>query len=444
MTEQQTTGRSPRNPSGFSAATMQILLNIGNAFMRADVDALDAEIARSLQLVGREIQVDAMAVCVADGFKLGNRAEWHGKDGWLEPPLEIDLNLGRFLRSQFAAGMEIIANRLDELPGDASYELRLFAARNTASLVAMPLPSAADTRGYLFAEVLDTPRPWQREHLSLLTAFAEQVGAALERRAQHMAVVEREQAAREGERRQNQLLTMFAHELRAPLTAIIGYAEMIKELSSGPDARRQKQYVGDLLDSAHHMSTFISDTLSLARIDGGEVSLMLTRFDIVDLLHGAVRQVVPRAKGLAIEVDCNLPEGTHYVYGDRSKLTQLVTNLLDNALKFTPQTGKVRLRLKVRDDEYDIEVIDTGIEMPESEQKRIFRRFEQLAPSELTGEARFGVGLGLTLVKRLAELHEGDVFVDSTPNQGSSFRVTLKRRPTPPTPGSGKIRSFFD
>ena len=443
MSEEQTRGQIPRNLSAFNEATTQLLLGISDAFMRADVNALDAELARGLQLIGQEVGADAMSVCVADRHRLASCAEWREQEG-VEPPLEVDLNLARWLRGQLDASATIVAETLSDLPREAPHELRLFTSRKVASLAALPLPGPIDALGYLFVEQLEAGRSWPDETLAQLTAFAELVGAALTRRAQYLAMVDRERAARDGERRQNQLLTMFAHELRAPLTAIIGYAEMIKELSTGPDAKKQKQYVGDLLESAHHMSTFISDTLILARIDGGEVSLMLTRFDIVDLLRGAIRQVIPRAKNAGIELEAELPDGTHYVFGDRSKLTQLVTNLLDNALKFTPQSGTVRLALQVNDDDYDIEVTDTGIGIPESEQKRIFRRFEQLSPGESHSGSAVGVGLGLALVKRLAELHEGDVFVDSTPKQGSSFRVSLKRRPTPPAPGSAKIRSFFD
>ena len=437
-----------RNSSTFTGPTTQLLLDIGNAFMRADFEALDAEITRSLQRVGRAVSADIMSLCVVVGPKLASRFEWHDREGWSEPPLEFDLNLARWLNEQLDASGEFVAGKLPDLPREAGYEVRLLASREVAAVAGIPLPRPANgsstPRGYLIAQVVDEPKEWEPEHVALLGAFCELLGAVLDRRARHKSIIEKELAARDGERRQNQLLTMFAHELRAPLTAIIGYAEMIKELSSGPDARKQKQYVGDLLESAHHMSTFISDTLSLARIDGGEVSLMLTRFDIVDLLRGAVRQVVPRVKGLAIELSVELPEGVHYVFGDRSKLTQLVTNLLDNALKFTPQSGKVCLSLAVRDEEYDIEVTDTGVGMPASDQKRIFRRFEQVAASAGHSDSKVGVGLGLTLVKRLAELHEGDVFVYSMPQEGSSFRVTLKRRPTPPAPGSAKIRSFFD
>ncbi|MEM9488993.1 MAG: HAMP domain-containing sensor histidine kinase [Myxococcota bacterium] len=410
--------------------------------MRADLDTHEAELVRGLTLIGRELGIDIMSVLGRDSSALVNRAEWRAAAGGVEPPLEVDLNLASWLRGQLSGSAEVVVDNLDELPKEAHYAIRLFMMRNTTAMAALPLPGAMHTHGYLVMEFIDRPHTWEREELAIGHALAELIGSAMERQVQQQAMLARQKAARAGERSQNQLLTMFAHELRAPLTAIIGYAEMISELSSGPDAKRQKQYVKDLLDSAHHMSTFISDTLSLARIDGGEVSMMLTRFDVVELVQGAIRQVVPRSKSLAIGLETELPDGAHYVYGDRSKLTQLITNLLDNAIKFTTHKGKVRLALTVRDDDYDVEITDTGIDLDEPDQKRIFRRFEQMDLHTASG--RPGPGLGLALVKRLADLHEGEVFVDSAPDhRGSSFRVTLRRRPNPPAPGSAKVRSFF-
>ena len=439
-------GQPLRNLNRVPESAAPLLLNISNALLRADLDTLDAEIDRSLQLVGRELGVDAMSVCMVEQNRLVNRAHWRATNGWIEPPLDIDLTQAQWLRGQLDGSADVVADRLADIPStEARHELRVFAARKVASLIAAALPGPDGAQGYLFVEVLEQERAWERDHVAIIRMLATSLGAAWDQRRHALAVIDRERRALTGERRQNQLLTMFAHELRAPLTAIIGYAEMIKELSSGPDGKKQKQYVGDLLDKAHHMSTFISDTLSLARIDGGEVSLMLTRFDIVDVLRSATRQVIPRAKNLAIELETSVPDETHYVFGDRNKLTQLVTNLLDNALKFTPQSGKVALALTIRDDDYDIEVADTGVGIGERDQQRIFRSFEQLASAaQHDSEPGVSIGLGLTLVKRLAELHEGDVFVNSTPNRGSSFRVTLKRRPTPPAPGSAKVRSFFD
>lgn len=441
--EEQNNAPASRSLNRLDEATAQLIVNISSALMRADLATIDAELTRSLQLVGRQLNVDAMSLCVVEGKLLKNTARWRASKGWLDPPLDVDLNQAKFVRSQFEDNRDIVADTLSNLPNDAHYERALFSSRHVASMAAVPVPGIVNPHGYVIAEALETPRPWKRGQLALLDMFASTVGAVIERRIYYRKLVERERMAREAERRQNQILTVFAHELRAPLTAIIGYSEMIAELSSGPDAEQQKRYLRDLLDSAHNMSAFISDTLSLARIDGGEVSLMLTRFDIVEVIKGAVRQVMPRARSSSLQISSELPEPGEHVRGDRSKITQLVTNLLDNALKFTPQKGKVTVRLTVREHDYDIEVTDTGIGIAKQDQNRIFHRFEQL-PNPASHGRSSGIGLGLALVKRLAELHEGDVFVDSTPKKGSSFRVTMKRRPTPPKPGTGTIRSFFD
>ncbi len=219
---------------------------------------------------------------------------------------------------------------------------------------------------------------------------------------------------------------MFAHELRAPLTAIIGYTEMLQSQLAGPVNEQQGEFLDDLLRSAHHMSVLITDTLNLARLEGGELSLRLKTFDVVEMLDVCLRQVLPRATSLQIELRAELPEGPAIVTGDRHRLIQLVVNLLDNAVKFTPAGGAIVLALTLREHDYDIVVRDTGIGIPEPDQGRIFRRFEQLGEERALRENE-GIGLGLALVKKLTELHRGDILVESVPERGSCFRVRLPR-----------------
>lgn len=409
---------------------MHLVVNTAGSLLRAEQDDLEAEIVRSLRLFGRELQLETLNVCMLKGQRLVNLGQWRASSDWIIPALEIDLERAIWWRKRLREPREIIIDAASKLPLEATYEQHLLSSRKIQSLAAFPLLQDGLLCGYLIAEDRQAVDRWSPERMSTLDLLANLLGAALVQRARDRTLIDRARTAQRHTDRQSQLLTTFAHELRAPLTAVTGYAEMVATGLAGPISDQQADYLADLLASAQHMSELIQNTLQLARLDCGDVSLTLTHFLIVDMLQDALRHAVPRAQSLGITLVPELPDSGERVFGDRQKLTQLVTNLLDNALKFTPGSGRITLRLGMSADHYDIEVEDTGIGIPESDQQRIFERFEQFPGREpLHGSS--GVGLGLTLVKRLAELHEGAVTLSSTPGQGSCFRVTLKRRPVP-------------
>lgn len=411
-----------------------ILADIATSLSRAQPDDLDAEIDRALQLVGVALGLESLAVALVEDHVLRSVGDWRAT-GWMDPPIEIDLRRADWLRVRLEAGDEIAVALLPRLPKEAGFVRQLFASRGVAAFAIVPLDWGGPT-GCLVAEAGVAGRSWSALEMQALESVAAAIGAAYERRTQLSALLEQATAAAAEVERSNRFLALFAHELRSPLTAIVGYAEMLASGMGGELTDTQTEYMGDILDSARNLGALISSGLDLARIDEGQMTLRMTELDLVGLIQSALAQLAPRARESGLTLESELPGNSLVVRGDPQRLLQVLVNLLGNAVKFTPAGGRVVVRLRPGALDYQLEVADTGIGILGRDLDRIFEKFARLG--DVSGEGRKtgeSVGLGLPLVKRLVEMHGGSVTVDSAPARGSTFCLTLPRMPPPPPPG---------
>jgi PAS domain S-box-containing protein len=228
----------------------------------------------------------------------------------------------------------------------------------------------------------------------------------------------------EVEKMKNTFLAIVSHELRTPLNAILGYAEMLKEAVYGPVNEKQARASDRIMTNSHRLLDIVSDLLDKAQMEAGKLSLHLQAFrpaDLVDNVH-SVMDKIAGDKGLALtsELDAELPE---YIIGDIARLQQILVNLINNSVKFT-EKGSVHMCLSRGDKKHWVlGITDTGIGIPEEELPNIFEAFRQV---DSTATRKYGgFGLGLSIVKQLSELMDGDVVVESKLGQGSQFIVTL-------------------
>lgn len=276
----------------------------------------------------------------------------------------------------------------------------------------------------LFILMSSLNRAWQREHQT--ADLLQQERDLLEQR-----VVERTQALAEARdealsasRYKTELMAKVNHELRTPLSAILGYTELLHNGLLGPLAPQQHRVTAEVLDSTHHLTSLVGDLLDQAQIERGQIQIHRAPFNpraLVDQVT-AILNPIAAAKELrlTIEVATDLPIT---LIGDQQRLKQILTNLVNNAIKFT-ETGSVTARLQTHDAEHwTIQVTDTGPGMPEEAQARIFEPFWQ-ADNSITRTTQ-GYGLGLSIVKELTTLMGGDIQVNSVLGQGSTFTVVL-------------------
>ena len=242
-----------------------------------------------------------------------------------------------------------------------------------------------------------------------------------------------------------EFLTMISHELHTPLNGVLGISEGLIEEISGPLMPRQRTSLERISASARHLLEVLNDIIDLTRLDAGSIHLDQWPVEVRSLCTLALQRVAGRAQKKGMQLQQMVPEGVIEVEADERRLTQVLVNLLDNAVKFTPTGGSAGLEV-VGDramEQIHFTVWDTGIGVAPEDLDRLFKPF-----SQVDGRlARFfeGTGLGLSLVRRLVDLHGGSVTLESTPGQGSRFTVTLPWTPTTSTlPLVGDARPPWD
>jgi PAS domain S-box-containing protein len=238
-----------------------------------------------------------------------------------------------------------------------------------------------------------------------------------ERKAVDVAQRERIAALEEADRVKDEFLSMLSHDLRTPLNAVLGYAGMIEDATEGT----LQTYAERITKAGNTLLTLIEDLLTLSRVQAGKLVLDERPTDIAaearDLM--AVLTTLADKKQLRLEVD--VPDDLPILEVDSPRVAQVLTNLLGNAFKFTPEGGRVTLRLRHTGDVVRAEVSDTGPGIPPAEQPKLFARFSQLSKSSRLG----GAGLGLSIAKALVEAHGGQIGVESHDGAGTTFWFTL-------------------
>ena len=221
-----------------------------------------------------------------------------------------------------------------------------------------------------------------------------------------------------------EFLANMSHELRTPLNAVIGFAEVIEGQLLGEIGNpRYRAYASDIRESGQHLLSLINDILDHAKIEAGRRELHEEWLRIAELIHGTVRLVRERAHDRGVHLDVLPADGLPRVFADQRGVKQILLNLLTNAIKFTPENGRVTVRAEAGADGLSLEVADTGIGIAEDDIEKAMAPFGQ-ADNWLTREHE-GTGLGLALCKQLSELHGGTLDLDSVPGQGTRVRVTL-------------------
>jgi signal transduction histidine kinase len=301
------------------------------------------------------------------------------------------------------------------------------------AIVALPLQTGEGVLGAV-AFYFEHAGAISGETRSLLRMVADQMAATAQkarliedlRRAnaaliESNAELERQYAALLDARRvKDEFLANISHELRTPLTAVMGYLALMEEGLAGPVTPEQRKTLAQVKTSSHHLLELIGDLLELTTLKRGGLEVVPAAFDVRDPLHDAVTSTRGRAEQVALRV--SEPETATVMVSDRRKIGRLLAALLSNAYKFT-LAGEIRVSIEVRNDRAVYRVQDTGIGIAGEMQQLVFDEFRQVDGSSTRRYG--GSGLGLSLARRLARLLGGEIFVDSSLGEGSTFRVEL-------------------
>ncbi len=269
------------------------------------------------------------------------------------------------------------------------------------------------------------PGNFPKDTIQLLQTFAAHSVLAIQNARLFREIEEKSRELAEASKHKSQFLANMSHELRTPLNAILGYAELMLDSIYGEPSDKMRTVLERLQRNGRHLLGLINDVLDLSKIEAGQLTLSLNDYSLGDMVHGVVSAVEPLAaeKRLAFtaQVAADLPSG----HGDERRLSQVLLNLVGNAIKFTDK-GEVAIRASVTNGAFTVAVCDTGPGISVDDQAKIFEEFQQ-ADSSITRK-KGGTGLGLSIAKRIIEMHGGRIWVESEPGKGSTFYFTLPVR----------------
>lgn len=348
----------------------------------------------------------------------------------------------------------------DELAGDHPLALQTSTLKQAVSVprgtlsgheesLCLPMLVQGESIGLLIVGKCRKGRLYEESERLFLVTMAQQLAfwlknaqlfEHLSRRNEELSEANRH--LQELDRLKGDFLNAASHELRTPLASIMGYAEFLEDGLGGPVSPEQQEYIQEVQRGARRLQRLVDDLLDFARLEAGSFKLDPQDGDLRDAIAEATRSMVPQAMALGVSLELELPDKPLWARVDARRIEQVLLNLVGNALKFTPEHGRVTIAARSVPEGCRIEVRDSGIGISPQQLPRLFEKFFQVDPT--TTRTYGGTGLGLSIVKALIDAHEGRVGVESRLGEGSCFWFVLPRtpedgRPEAQSAGSGAL-----
>jgi signal transduction histidine kinase len=290
-----------------------------------------------------------------------------------------------------------------------------------ASLLILPLRTRREMLGALVIAANDPTRRMTDDKLPLAEVLAERAALAIENAKLYTEQVEARRKVEDLSRLKDEFLSIASHELRTPVTSIKGYTQLAKSLIRENDLETSEEYLTIALDQIDRMSRLILELLDVSRIETGRLEI---RRDAIHWPH-FVRDVVQRHHTAVSDrkFHVNLPQVDAVVTGDRDRLEQVLGNLIENAVKYSPDGSDISVNVDARTDQVVTSVCDRGIGIPADELGQVFERFHRGRQVSSTNYG--GLGLGLYITKQIVERHGGSIWVESKEGAGTTFSFSL-------------------
>jgi two-component system, sensor histidine kinase and response regulator len=361
----------------------------------------------------------------------------------------------RQLWHSYRDGMTKAIDRVDLEYAQNHCMLRLMAQSQIKSKLVVPIVVKSQLWGLLIAHQCQSPRQWQNRETQFLQQVAEHLALAIDRSELaasslwHTQDLENRVNERTRELRdavivaqtanqsKTEFLALLSHELRTPLTSILGLSATLLRLPAANLTDRQQNYLQIIHNSGEHLSELIDDILDFYKLEVGKTFLKVSEFSLAKLIEQVIEIVRGKAEYRQIELEAQIIKNGELIShsnsrdlrfrGDPKRVRQILLNILTNAIKFTPEQGKVIVRSWLEDGYAVMEVEDSGIGIEAEQIPRLFKKFHQL--NHDFDRNYGGMGLGLAITQQLVELHGGSIEVDSIVGSGSTFTVRLAAQP---------------
>ena len=261
--------------------------------------------------------------------------------------------------------------------------------------------------------------------VGLMQTFAHQSVLAMNNAQQFLEVDQKGRGLAIASEHKSQFIANMNHELRTPLNAVLGYSELLADGLYGKLPDKALQVLARIQANGKHLLGLINDVLDISKMEAGQLSLTLDDYSVEAVVQSVVSATGSLAQAKGIEIKTTLPKSLPLGRGDERRLTQVLLNLVSNAIKFT-DSGSVEIGVKTAKDEFKIMVRDTGPGISPADQARIFEEFQQVDDSST--RTKGGTGLGLSISRRLVEMHGGRIDLESKVGAGSTFSIILPVR----------------
>ena len=364
-------------------------------------------------------KADGLMVTAQAGFE---EREWQDLAG-----VTIPIGEAGALAAVCREGAPLLFTGEDPLP--AEYRLRppysALAGLRVKSFLVIPMIARGRTVGVLAADNRASRAPIPPHAVDLLQSFAAQAAVAVENARLFQEIQEKSQQLELASKHKSQFLANMSHELRTPMNAVLGYTDLILDDIFGEVPAPIRETLERVKTNGQHLLALINDVLDLSRMEAGQLTLSLGDYAMGEVVHAAVSAVESLAAGKKLALKAIVPADLPPGRGDERRLTQVVLNLAGNAIKFT-DIGEISIEARAADGAFVVSVSDTGPGISEADQQKIFEEFQQADSSSTRKKS--GSGLGLSISRRIVELHGGRLWVESALGEGSTFHFTVPLR----------------
>ena len=395
----------------------------------ADVLKVISRSTFNLQTVLNTLVQSAARLCEADMsaiVRLKGAAYEHAASYGLAPELHEYMQNLRLERGRGTVAGRVALEgqvvQIVDIESDSDYVLVDAMRRaGTRTILGVPLLREGIPIGVMVL-MRRQVRPFTDKQIELMQTFADQAVIAIENVRLFDEIQDKSRQLEEASQHKSQFLANMSHELRTPLNAILGYTELMADGAYGEPSEEMLGVLKRLEANGKHLLGLINDVLDLSKIEAGQLVLELSDYSIQDIAQTVRSTLEPLAADkkltFKVEVPAKLPPG----HGDGRRLTQVLINLVGNAIKFT-DAGEVAIKVDANNDAFYVAVRDTGPGISATDQAKLFQEFQQ-ADNAIT-KKKGGTGLGLAISKRIIEMHGGRIWVESQPGRGSTFAFTL-------------------
>ena len=362
---------------------------------------------------------DGLGVSAQAGFDSG---DWQDLVG-----VSIPMDEAGALTAVCRTGEPLLFSEARPLPDE--YRLRppysALAGLRVKRFLVIPMIARGRTVGVLAADNRRSRAPIPTHAVELLQTFAAQAAVAVENARLFQEIQDKSRELELASKHKSQFLANMSHELRTPMNAVLGYTDLILDNIFGDVPEPIRETLERVKSNGQHLLALINDVLDLSRMEAGQLTLSLGDYAMGEVVHAVVAAVESLAAGKKLALKAIVPPDLPPGRGDERRLTQVLMNLAGNAIKFT-DSGHVLIEARAADGAFVVSVSDTGPGIAPADQQKIFEEFQQ-ADSSST-RMKGGSGLGLSISRRIVELHRGRLWVESTPGEGSTFYFTVPLR----------------